>query len=316
MRKRFTQFCSSLESCSVRHNQLAIWCQRHTTMRYSARLNLGAFAAVLLHHSRLSSVSSFGHVAATQRKATVRKTFLCSSRMGMEEAPSSSPAAATPLKVLALHGSGGTAEEFPKRLEALGRALSVYTSENENLQLEVTAVQAPFVKGDGFSWWTMPPGVRSFNAEEYTGFEESATKVLNVWENGNFDVVLCHSQGAILVGALLALKRTPYHPSGGYIMNGVSFPNPYSKNLEALKDDDEYFADRESGKVSPRILFLLGKRDKIAPNATGEKLRDMLRQGGCDITSCYHQGGHGFPDEDADTETMKTITEWIRDGRS
>ena len=288
-------------------------------MRYSARLNLGAFAAVLLNPSSFSSVSSFGHVATTQRKATARKAVSLfssfSSQTGMDEAPST-PATATPLKVLALHGSGGTAEEFPKRLEALSEALSVHTSETENLQLQITAVQAPFVKGEGFSWWTMPPGVRSFNAEEYTGFEESATKVLNVWENGDFDVVLGHSQGAILVGALLALKRTPYHPPGGYIMNGVSFPNPYSQNLESLKDDDEYFADQESGKVSPRILFLLGKRDKIAPNATGEKLRDMLQQGGCDITSCYHEGGHGFPEEGVDTETMKAITEWLREDRS
>lgn len=286
------------------------------TMRYSAWRNLGALAAVLLNRSGFPSVSSFaGHAATTQRKATVRNTFLFSSQTDMDDTPSNS-ATVTPLKVLALHGSGGTAEEFPKRLEGLSKALSFYTSENENLQLQITAVQAPFVKENGFSWWTMPPGVRSFNAKEYTGFEESASKVLEVWKNADFDIVLGHSQGAILVGALLALKRTPYHPPGGYIMNGVSFPNPYSQNLEALKEDDEYVADKQSGKVSPRILFLLGKRDKIAPNATGEKLRDMLQEGGFGIASCYHEGGHGFPDEDVGTDTMKAISEWIQEGRS
>ncbi len=211
------------------------------------------------------------------------------------------------MKVLALHGSGGTAEEFPNRLVALNKALSFHTRENEKLELEITSVQAPFVKENGFSWWTMPPGVRSFNAKEYTGFEESATKVLDIWETGGFDVVLGHSQGAILVGALLALKRTPYHPPGGYIMNGVSFPNPYSQNLESLKDD--------SDEDSSRILFLLGKRDKIAPNATGEKLRDLFGQGGFDVSSCYHEGGHGFPEEDVDDQSMKAIVDWILEGR-
>jgi predicted esterase len=227
----------------------------------------------------------------------------------MDSAPCS--VTTTPLKVLALHGSGGTGEEFPKRLTALKKALAFHSasSDGDTLELEITSIQAPFVKENGFSWWTMPPGVRSFNAEEYTGFEESATRVVDVWESGGFDVVLGHSQGAILVGALLALKRTPYHPPGGYIMNGVSFPNPYSKELESLVEDTI------DGESAPRILFLLGKRDKIAPNPTGEKLRDLLDKGGFEVSSCYHDGGHAFPEEDAGDTTMKTVAEWIMVGR-
>ena len=280
-------------------------------------MNLGAFTAVLLNHSGLSSVSSFGLFGATQRSNIFKSIvparissslFSSSSSLSPTEMDAgSSNVTATRLKVLALHGSGGTAEEFPNRLVALNKALSFHTRENERLELEITSVQAPFVKENGFSWWTMPPGVRSFNAKEYTGFEESATKVLDIWETGGFDLVLGHSQGAILVGALLALKRTPYHPPGGYIMNGVSFPNPYSQNLESLKDD--------SDQDSSRILFLLGKRDEIAPNATGEKLRDLLGQGGFDVSSCYHEGGHGFPEEDVDDPSLQSIVDWIWEGR-
>lgn len=286
-------------------------------MRCSGRMNLGAFATVLLNLSGFSSVSSFGLLGPTQKSIIFKSIvparissslFSSSSSLSSTDMDMvSSNVTATRLKVLALHGSGGTAEEFPNRLVALNKALSFHTRENEKLELEITSVQAPFVKENGFSWWTMPPGVRSFNAKEYTGFEESATKVLDIWETGGFDVVLGHSQGAILVGALLALKRTPYHPPGGYIMNGVSFPNPYSQNLESLKDD--------SDEDSSRILFLLGKRDKIAPNATGEKLRDLLGQGGFDVSSCYHEGGHGFPEEDVDDQSMKAIVDWILEGR-
>ena len=277
------------------------------TMRCGiSRNNLGATAA-LLSYFRPASVSSFGLFAAADRKSVFQRTKIPTSASRLSSTSMDvASSTTTPFKVLALHGSGGTAEEFPKRLEALSKALVSYSSDGDNLELEITSVQAPFVKEDGYSWWTMPPGVRSFNAKEYTGFEESATKVLDVWENGGFDIVLGHSQGAVLVGALLALKRTPYHPPGGYILNGVSFPNPYTEQLESLNVDID---DDSNG--SPNILFLLGRRDQIAPNSTGEKLRDLLAKGGYDVSSCYHDGGHGFPEEDVDNEAMKTIAEWI-----
>ncbi|KAL3909806.1 MAG: hypothetical protein SGILL_007939 [Bacillariaceae sp.] len=148
----------------------------------------------------------------------------------------------------------------------------------------------------------MPPGVRSFNAKEYGGFEESAQKVLAVWENGDFDLVLGHSQGAILVAALLVLKRQPYHPKRGYVMNGVSFPNPYSKYLETLTVDD---------KEKPGVLFIMGRNDKITPNASGEQLRDGLERAGFQVASCYHEGGHGIPQE-KDPGSLSSISEWIQ----
>lgn len=281
-------------------------------MRCIGRRDLGVLA-VLLTYSMPSLVSSFRILTAANRKSVFQHvnprlpspSSLSLSSIAMDILSSNNT---TTLKVLALHGSGGTAEEFPGRLVALNKALAFQSTDGDKIELDITAIQAPFVKESGFSWWTMPPGVRSFNAKEYTGFEESATKVLDVWENGKFDLVLGHSQGAILVGALLALKRTPYHPPGGYVMNGVSFPNPYAEELESLDLDDD-------GNGAPRILFLLGKRDQIAPNPTGEKLRDLLKKGGFDVTSCYHERGHGFPEEDVGSKTMKTISEWIVQGR-
>lgn len=283
-------------------------------MRCIGRRHLGVLA-VLLNRSMPSTVSSFRILTAANRKLAFQHVIprLLSSPPPssslsstiMDTSSSNSPAK---LKVLVLHGSGGSAEEFPGRLVALNKALAFQSSDGDKIELEIIAIQAPFVKESGFSWWTMPPGVRSFNAKEYTGFEDSAAKVLDVWENEKFDLVLGHSQGAILVGALLALNRTPYHPPRGYIMNGVSFPNPYAEQLESLDLGDD-------GNGAPKILFLLGKRDQIAPNPTGEELRDLLKKGGFDVTSCYHDGGHGFPEEDVGDKTMKTIAEWIMRSR-
>jgi predicted esterase len=151
--------------------------------------------------------------------------------------------------------------------------------------------------------------VRSFNAKEYTGFDESANLVLKEWSNQRYDIILGHSQGAILIASLLALQRQPYHPRIGYIMNGVSFPNPYKHSIESLGEEEE---QQQTTKAPPKILFIFGKRDKITPNSSGEQLRDGLSKGGLfDVTSCYHDGGHGFPDDDDDNKSMTIITNWI-----
>ena len=125
--------------------------------------------------------------------------------------------------------------------------------------------------------------------------------------------MLGHSQGAILIAALLALRRTPFHPSVGYIMNGVSFPNPYARQLESLSKDDNGGNDNDGDRScgSPKVLFVFGRRDKITPNSSGEQLRDLLAKGGVAVSSCYHDGGHGFPEEDEGDEVMRMITEWI-----
>jgi predicted esterase len=208
------------------------------------------------------------------------------------------------LRVLALHGSEGDAEEFPHRLSALNEALG-----NEvNVKLDITAIQAPFPKGSGYSWWTMPPGVRSFNAIEYEGFEESVTKVLDVWKSAQdeYDVVLGHSQGAILIASLLVLKRVPYHPKRGYIFNGVAFPNPFTANIESLTVEGE-----EKTNHIPSILFIIGRQDKITPSSSGEQLRESLAMAGFQVYSCYHNGGHGIPQVE-DPETLVEIVRWIK----
>jgi predicted esterase len=203
------------------------------------------------------------------------------------------------IRVLALHGSEGTAEAFPSRLDSLQTALA-----DNDVELEITAVQAPFSKGNGYSWWNMPPGVRSFTATEYEGFDTSTRIVLEAWETTSppFDLVLGHSQGAILIAALLTLGRVPYHPAMGYVLNGVSFPNPYTAQVESLTIMDE-------AVDAPRVLFVMGVNDKITPNSTGEQLRDGFKKAGFPVSTIKHQGGHGFPGKRDDT--MSDIVDWI-----
>lgn len=144
-----------------------------------------------------------------------------------------------------------------------------------------------------------------------------------MWSKGedgsSFDLVLGHSQGAILVASLLALQRVPYHPRLGYLMNGVSLPNPYKVQLEALRvnvgnynnndeDEDDDEDDDSTKTIPPRALFLLGTNDQVTPNETGEQLRDAMQQSGIQVKSIYHPGGHAVPDDD---ETVEKICQWI-----
>ncbi len=57
----------------------------------------------------------------------------------------------------------------------------------QHIELRLTQITAPFEKGNGYAWWTMPPGVRSFTATEYGGFETSASLVVDTFARSNFD---------------------------------------------------------------------------------------------------------------------------------
>ena len=196
------------------------------------------------------------------------------------------------LRVLALHGSEGNSEEFATRLIPLQTGLS-----SSKIQLEITLLQAPFAKGGGYAWWTMPPGIRSYTAKEYQGFEESAQKLLEAWTDG-YDLVLGHSQGAILLASMIALGRTPYTPPVGYILNGCGYCKPFEEQVKALSVKDV------------RCLFVIGSNDQITPPTIQEELRDAFETAGMQISTLNHPKGHGLPKEN-DVEAIQQMVDWI-----
>lgn len=202
------------------------------------------------------------------------------------------------VRVLALHGSEGTGLEFSVRLYPLREELL-----RNNIDMQITAISAPFNKGHGYAWWTMEQGVRSFNAEEYIGFEESASIVLRAISLASPDLVVGHSQGAILVAALLAQSLIPQHPSKGYILNGVAWPNPYGQQLFDLKLDKSI--------NPPRLLFVMGEDDTINPLTSAKQVRDRFDHSGYRVTTHTHSSGHAVP---CDEESIRTMAEWVLRG--
>ena len=216
--------------------------------------------------------------------------------LAMSRVPST--AETTTIRVLALHGSEGNGEEFVKRLDALKSDLA-----SKSIDLEITTVDGPFPKGQGFCWWNMPAGVRSYNAEEYEGFDTSVSKVRSAWESQSFDIVLGHSQGAILIAALIAIGEHPYHPSKGYVLNGAAYPNPYMPQLKALK------VRCDEAKPPPRVLCIIGQNDQVTSPSIQIELRNHLERADLTVSTIKHPGGHSFPS--TQDETIAAIANWI-----
>jgi predicted esterase len=284
------------------------------------------------------------------------------------------------LRVLALHGSGGDAKSFTRTMSSWNDFLATETSsihhastsaaasaavgDLKDYEFQFSAVSGPVQQQDGgLSWWSMPPLVRSFNATTYTGFEESATVVLDqlaamselssspssssssssdsttktLDEEGRgavVDLVIGHSQGAILTTALLALEKIPTRlsPRLGYILNGVAWPNPFTQQLESLRlielsppcplsssssSSSSSNNDASSSMNQNRVLILIGRADSINPPQQAFRVKEALHVAGFHVTVIEHDGGHAVPVPSTrhDThETMRQIMDWIAQG--
>jgi predicted esterase len=199
------------------------------------------------------------------------------------------------LNVLALHGSSGTGLEFSVRLYPLREELL-----KKNVDMRINAISAPFRQGHGYAWWTMEEGKRSFNADEYIGYQESADRVLREFATSPPQLVVAHSQGAILMTSLLAQNAIQLHPKIGYIFNGVAWPNPFGQKLFDLRLENE---------TKPRALFVMGQMDTINPLESATQVRDRLEIGGFEVSTIVHDGGHSLP---SDEESTIAIARWIK----
>jgi predicted esterase len=199
---------------------------------------------------------------------------------------------------LGLHGSEGSKESFAK---ILGYWNDYKSTSQSACKLEIATINAPVPRETGYSWWSMPPFVRSFNATVYEGYESSRQVVID--NMPGMDLVVGHSQGAILIAAMLADKSlSQYTPRVGYILVGVAWPNPLTSQFESLRFDDE----------KPRVLVVIGEADTINEPVQGERVANALEKAGAQVTRLYHSGGHSMPTRDA--SVMARIQEWIMQG--
>jgi predicted esterase len=242
------------------------------------------------------------------------------------------------LRILALHGKGGSGPCFYQTLTPLLEQLSGHKSDiatDNNINGGETSVQcdcltAPLPEG---KWWEQhPPGSRSYNAVSYEGYEKAADMVqsaLSLKADKHYDILLGHSQGAILIVSMLANKDlTNANTPPLLILNGVAWPNPFGRQLEELKfcysndetctspkkipeksdqaiNETSYFSKSTKAKA----LFIMGENDKINPIQGAMLVRDNLLKAGLDVSTIVHSGGHSLPTENK--VILESIIQWI-----
>jgi predicted esterase len=221
----------------------------------------------------------------------------------------------TSLRILALHGKGGSGPSFYQRLSPLLEQLSSNKFEiastnnisSYDVSVHCDCPTAPFPEG---KWWEQRPhGSRSYNADSYDGYEKAMNMVqstLSLGAGSNYNVLLGHSQGAILIASMLANKDlTNANTPPMIILNGVAWPNPFGHQLKELK-----FSHSNGGKCTKvRVLFIIGEGDQINPIQGAMQVRDCLKNSGFEVSTIVHSGGHSLPIKNE--MVVKSIINWI-----
>ena len=178
-------------------------------------------------------------------------------------------------KILVLHGKGGSGASMKLRFQGIENALP---------EFDFTYATAPYeLDGGGYQWWTLPPGVRSYQATEYGGVEQA----LDVVRSSQADVVWGHSQGAILLGFAAAIGAIDWLGNAKLILNGASWPKPYEAELER--------------GCRGNTLHVLGETDDINPPDQARRLAACFD----DARVFVHPGGHYVPTDKAAIECYR-----------
>lgn len=253
---------------------------------------------------------AFSAPVAVRRLYGLRHAFNLGA-IAMNASPDDEPARVH-VRILALHGKGNTGPSFQRALEPLIAALNDRVSSDE-IRFDWEFPTAPYALGDdesaGRAWWELPRGERSFTATRYIGYNKSASLIENkICSGDGFDLVIGHSQGAILLAALLATDRIDLvsQKPMAFIFNGCALPNPYKEELVNIQPSPE--VRNESSKA----LFVVGRNDQINPPDGAELVRDCLDKGGMiRVKTISHPNGHAVPVRDQ--KALNGIVDWIID---
>lgn len=194
------------------------------------------------------------------------------------------------LRILALHGSGGSPAKFEKALTCFRDSLPEDTV--------IDYLKAPFNKDAGYCWWNMNEGERSYNAKELQGLSTSIDLVERhlMSESPPIDVLLGHSQGAMMAAILLAKWMTEeraYSLPKVAFLSGSSYPICQRELFDkAMKED-----------CNVKTVHCIGRADNINPPDLGRRLSSVF-QGSVVLE---HGGGHVFPQDEESIQTYSEV---------
>jgi predicted esterase len=137
-----------------------------------------------------------------------------------------------------------------------------------------------------------------------------------IYSNGEckYDIVLGHSQGAILTAALLSTHDNLWSGSmrpKGFIFNGVAWPNPFNDPMQSLPK--RILHDPLNNSHLPMMLFIMGLADDINPVESAKQVSDIYNNARFSVSVVEHSGGHSVPykDDDDSQRALNEVVDWI-----
>ncbi len=199
------------------------------------------------------------------------------------------PAKTYPL-LIALHGRGGSAQDFDRLWERQARAQCLFVTPEGPYVL-------PFEQRrdiPGYSWYLLVNDRSIWAMADPLGITAMTNTVAEIKANYRVGPVyiLGFSQGASL--AYEAALRHPDIFSGVLAIAGI-YPG-------------EFIRPEDLGKALPtlRIFIAHGSSDPALPMAESEKSRTLLEKAGFTVTFQTFKGGHTLPDD-----LFQKILAWI-----
>ena len=194
------------------------------------------------------------------------------------------------LRLLCLHGFQQTGSGFRSKLGGLRKAVRGVA--------ELEFMDAPHVvavgetvrtetglefetQEEGRAWWRR--GVEQEEWQQGQEVEESMVAIGRAWrEGGQYDGLLCFSQGAALGGILCLLQ---HQGKLGFEFNFIILVSGFTS--DKLKPSFE----EQEGLISIPSLHVMGESDRNIVVARSLELASKF----CQPTVCPHPGGHHLP---------------------
>ena len=191
------------------------------------------------------------------------------------------------LRILGLHGKGGSGAQFKRVLQPLTEHLSA-----DGSACDLVCPDAPH---EGRAWWIIEPeGARSFEAAALDGVAESIALLRDAAAGEPFDAVIGHSQGGMLGAVLVAQRALRYGRSRKIlragatgVFSGAAVPRPFVELYERVLDERPSL---------PPTLHCIGRADDVIPPAQSMRLLEAFAP---NALSFEHDGGHITPVHDA-----------------
>ena len=195
------------------------------------------------------------------------------------------------LRLLCLHGHRQSGNLFRAKLGGFRRAVRQLA----DLEFITAPHRVDGLEGEeeGYTWW------RSTSEEVDKEMEQESIRVISkAWKQGEYDGLLCFSQGAALGGLLSVLQHT----------NKLDFRFDFCILVSGFVSDKhrEEFGNLGGEQVEVASLHIMGEKDAIIEAARSEELATRFRE----AKVCLHPEGHYLP---YTGDTKDTVTTFLKD---